>query len=136
MNILQDKFRDNDNVVFLSHSVDPDYDTQETLAEYAKLVHAIKNKWYIVTGNKEAIYKLARESYFAAASSGKEGTPEDFVHSENLVLIDQEGRIRAICDGTKYKTHQKAGNTKGVHDFIDDIKALVAATQFSKKSIK
>jgi protein SCO1/2 len=136
MKILQDRFKEYDDVAFLSHTVDPEYDTQEVLAEYADMVHAIPNKWYLVTGDKHEIYKLARESYFAAASSGNEGKPEDFVHSEFFALVDQKGRIRALCDGTAYKKKDKYSNSKGVHDFIDDIKALLAASKFSKKSIK
>lgn len=136
MKNLQSRFSAYNDVAFLSHTVDPEYDTQEVLSEYASKIKAKKDKWYMVTGNKHDIYKLARESYFAAADSGNEGMPEDFVHSEMFALIDTQGRIRAFCDGTKEKTLEKHTNNKGVHDFIDDIKNLLKELNEEKKAQK
>jgi protein SCO1/2 len=52
-----------------------------------------------MTGDREQIYRLARNSYFAAVNQG-DGGPDDFVHTENFVLVDPQGRIRGFYDGT------------------------------------
>ena len=59
------------------------------------------NFWYLLTGPKHDIYKTARESYFADEGFGKSVTDvNDFIHTENFILVDQNGRIRAIYNGT------------------------------------
>ncbi len=57
---------------------------------------------------------MARNSYFITAMQGN-GGPDDFIHSEKLVLIDKEGRIRGFYDGTDYES---------VNLLIDEIKVL------------
>lgn len=95
---VQEYYRTNDLVKFLSHTVDPEYDNGSVLTEYAKFYNAIPGKWYFVTGNKKSIYNKAIKSYLIVA--GEEDSDVEFVHSEKLVLIDKEKRIRGYYDGT------------------------------------
>lgn len=87
------------DVAFLSHTVDPETDTIPALKAYSRKFYAATPKWHFVTGSKKEIYDLARKQYFAATSTG-DGGPDDFVHTENFVLIDKEKRIRGFYDGT------------------------------------
>ncbi len=96
---IQDKFRDNNDVVLLSFTVDPEHDTPSILKQYSVKQKAIDNKWYFITGEKKVIYDLARNSYFATTLEG-DGGPNDFVHSEKLVLVDKKKQIRGFYDGT------------------------------------
>jgi len=57
------------------------------------------SRWWLMTGEKPEIYKLARKSYFAALDEG-DGGFQDFVHTENMVLVDRLGRLRGFYDGT------------------------------------
>jgi protein SCO1/2 len=52
-----------------------------------------------VTGDKKEIYKLARKSFLVTATDG-DGGPEDFIHSELLILVDKQKRIRGFYNGT------------------------------------
>ena len=52
-----------------------------------------------MTGEKDEVYRLARKSYFACLDEG-DGGYQDFVHTENVVLVDTEGRLRGFYDGT------------------------------------
>ena len=99
MHRVQKEFEDKDDVKLISFTVDPDKDDVETLAAYASEYNAIKDKWYLVTGSKTSLYQLAREGFFVTAIPG-DGGPEDFIHSEMLVLVDKEKRIRGYYDGT------------------------------------
>ena len=55
----------------------------------------------MLTGSKNEIYQAARESYFADEGFGKSISHiDDFIHTENFILIDKNFRIRAIYNGT------------------------------------
>lgn len=100
---VQKAFLGDTNLLILSHTVWPENDTVEKLAHYAKKYHAIRGKWYFLTGNKDSLYALARKSYFvlkpAEAANAGDGN-SDFIHTNNFVLIDQKRRIRGYYDGT------------------------------------
>jgi protein SCO1/2 len=100
---VQDVFRDNPNLVFLSHTVDPEHDRPAQLKAYAQKYDAIPGKWYFLTGSKADIYNLAMHGYYLPTVDAgvKEGKPDEtFIHSEKLVLVDKEGIIRGFYDGT------------------------------------
>lgn len=96
---VQQAEKNDANFLMLSHTVNPMHDTAEVLLEYAGKYGAIKNKWHFLTGDKKAIYTLAKESYLVNALED-DGTPEGFIHSEAVLLIDKQKRIRGIYDGT------------------------------------
>lgn len=96
------EFIDNNEILFLSHTVMPEKDSVPVLKEYANKLEVNTNKWKFVTGDKKQIYNLARKTYFAAISEG-DGGPDDFVHTENFVLVDKEKRLRGFYDGTSEK---------------------------------
>lgn len=95
---VQEYYKQNSGVKMLSHSVDPNYDKGQVLTDYADRYNAIPGKWFFVTGDAEKIYDMAVHSYFVTA--GTEDSDIGFVHSEKLVLIDKEKRIRGFYDGT------------------------------------
>lgn len=100
---VQELFKDNTDLVFLSYSVDPINDQPADLKQYAKRYEAIPGKWYFLTGDKAQIYHLAQRGYFLpvvdhGVTYGK--PDETFIHSEKLVLVDKQGIIRGFYDGT------------------------------------
>jgi protein SCO1/2 len=93
------EFEDNATIAFLSHTVMPEADSVSVLNQYAQDLGVSSDKWNFVTGDKKQIYNLARKTYFAAITEG-DGGPEDFVHTENFVLVDTQKRLRGFYDGT------------------------------------
>ena len=83
----------------ISITVDPERDDPSRLNEYAKEMD-IKGNWQLLTDEKKNIYKLARNSFKIVATDG-DGGPDDFIHSELIVLIDKEKRIRGYYNGTE-----------------------------------
>ena len=58
-------------------------------------------QWHLVTGKQEDLYKMGRLAYFVDEGFGKGITDlDDFLHTENIVLVDQKRRIRGIYNGT------------------------------------
>ncbi len=96
---LQDYFKEDDEIKFLSHSVTPIMDSIPILRAYATKKGVIDGKWEITTGDKKHIYDLARKSYFAVLDEG-DGGDQDFIHTEQFILIDKKKQIRGFYDGT------------------------------------
>lgn len=99
MQRVQELYLNDPDILFMSLTVDPKRDTPERLKVYAQAYNAHPQQWQFLTGDKKEIYRLARKSYFLIATDG-DGGKHDFIHSENLVLVDQKGRIRGYYDGT------------------------------------
>jgi protein SCO1/2 len=100
MRILQDEFKNDDEVKFISHSVTPEMDSVPVLKKYALDYGIDSAKWNLVTGDKKAIYNLARTAYFSDEDFVKTSKPSEFIHTENFLLIDKKGRIRGVYNGT------------------------------------
>ena len=97
---IQEIYKNDDDIMLLSHSVMPWIDTVEKIKEYASEKNAIDNKWHLVTGDREKIYDLARTSYFADEDFKKTKDESEFIHTENFILVDKKGRIRGVYNGT------------------------------------
>ena len=106
MSELQDFYKKDADILFLSHSVTPVIDSVAVLKEYADRKGVIDGKWNITTGAKKHIYELARKSYFAVLDEGN-GDENDFIHTEQFVLVDKEKRIRGYYDGTEKEDMEK-----------------------------
>ena len=115
MSRVYEEFKDNNDIDFLSHTVMPLKDSVPVLKEYADKLNIDNNKWKFVTGDKKQIYNLARKTYFAAITEG-DGGVNDFIHTENFVLVDKEKRLRGFYDGTA---------EKDINRLIDDIYTLL-----------
>jgi protein SCO1/2 len=87
------------DVLFLSHTVDPETDSVPQLRAYASAHQAKQGQWYFITGKKEALYDMARNGYLSTATKG-DGGPDDFIHTQNFVLVDKYRQIRGFYDGT------------------------------------
>ena len=106
MGELQNLYKKDTEIMFLSHSVTPEIDSVTVLKEYADRKGVIDGKWNITTGAKKHIYELARKSYFAVLDEGT-GDENDFIHTEQFVLVDKEKRIRGYYDGTEKEDMEK-----------------------------
>ena len=103
---VQEKIKNNPNVMLLSHSVTPKIDSVPQLKKYAIEKGVIDKKWNLVTGGKKEIYELARRSYLAVKEDG-DGGPFDMIHTENFILVDPDRRIRGFYDGTDLEEIQR-----------------------------
>lgn len=102
------------DVLILSHTIDPEFDTVALLRDFAQRLDVESKRWHFVTGVKDSIYKVAQTSYFATAIEDKT-EPDGFIHSGAFLLIDKKGRIRGKYDGTLEEE---------VNRLISDIKKL------------
>lgn len=92
MKVLQDEFLEDSDVILLSHSVTPESDSVSVLKRYAEDKGIISEKWHLVTGAQKEIYKLGRKDYFVEEDLGLNKEEDEFLHTENFVLVDKNRR--------------------------------------------
>jgi len=114
LKLIQDAFKEDTTIAIVSFTVDPETDTVQRLKWYAGRFEINTGKWNLLTGSKQEIYRLARESFYVSASDG-DGGPNDFIHSDKLVLVDRHRQIRGYYTGT---------DKTAVEQLIHDIKKL------------
>jgi protein SCO1/2 len=102
------------DVRLVSISVDPEKDTPAVLKMYAERFKA-SDRWLFLTGNKDAIYSLARDGFkLPIADAPTEGGM--ITHTTRLILVDRTGTVRGFYEG---------GNEAGVQELIRDIRRLL-----------
>ena len=99
MGTLQQAFAKEEAVVLLSHTVTPAQDSVAALADYARIHDVQPGKWHLLTGEREQLYALGRKHYFVEEDLGLTKSPDEFIHTENFVLLDKKQRIRGIYNG-------------------------------------
>lgn len=119
---VHNEFLNDDWLKILSHTVWPEGDSVPRLLDYSIRFDVKPEKWWFLTGTKENLYQMARQSYLVVPDENnpdyeskedyEEGVKSDFIHTENLVLIDPKHQIRGMYDGT---------NPDEVSDLIKDI---------------
>lgn len=116
MKTIFDKYKDNPDVMYLSHTIDFKYDKPSVLKKYAQKLGVYGKQWQFAYGSKDSVYKIAERNYLVAVM--QDSTQKDgYVHQGWLVLIDKHKRIRGAYDGT---------DTKQVDQLMKDIPVLLA----------
>ncbi len=97
---IQEEIKNRNDILLLSHTVTPWIDNVERLKAYANEKKVNSNIWHLLTGAEEEIYEIARDSYFADKEIGHKTDEDDFLHTENFILVDKDQRVRGIYNGT------------------------------------
>lgn len=129
MKRVQEKFKGDDNFKILSFTVDPEIDDVQQMKKYASEHNAVDGQWHFLTGDKDKLYELARNSFFVlkpaeARNLGDAGS--DFIHTNNFVLVDKELQIRGYYDGT---------STEEVDTLMEDIEYLLNEEEYDPKKL-
>jgi len=124
-NMLQvyEKFKNNPQVKFLSHSIDAKYDMPSRLKKYATKLGLNGNQWEFVHGSADSIYKVSARDYLVAAYADK-ADPQGLVHQGWFVLVDKNKHLRGAYDGTK---------TDQVEHLMADMQTLLKEKEGNEK---
>lgn len=95
---VYEKYKGEERLAFLSHSIDFKYDKPSVLKSYAEKLGVTNDQWQFVTGDKKAVYGIADQ--YLVYTKEDENAPGGYDHQSYLVLIDQQKRIRGAYDGT------------------------------------
>lgn len=113
---VYETFKNRKDFIILSHTVNPAYDTVDVLKKYSELIGAKTPVWNLLTGDKKEIYDAARYDYLMNVADPVTDIEDDFIHTEKVALIDQNGKIRGYYDAT----HEEE-----MTQLIKDIKTLL-----------
>lgn len=102
------------NLRLVSISIDPEKDSPSVLKLYAEKFQATDH-WLFLTGDKAAIYALAREGFKLPIAEPAEPGGQ-IIHSTRLILVDQAGTVRGFYEAT---------GDAGVRDLVRDIRRLL-----------
>jgi len=105
-----------EDLLLLSHSATPEKDTVEVLQTYAEAKGVGSERWHLLTGDRALLYHLGREVYFVEEDMGEDKDADDFLHTENMVLVDREGHIRGVYNGL---------NTASIQQLTVDVQTLL-----------
>ncbi len=114
MHKVYEKYKDNKDVIILSHSIDPVRDSISVLKRYADKLNLDSHKWHFMTGPKDSIYAIA-DHYLAFVKEDKDAVG-GFIHDGNFILVDRQRRVRGYYDGT---------TDIGADKLINDIQGLL-----------
>jgi len=114
MKKVYEKFKGQNDVAILSHTIDPEHDTPAVLKEYAKDLGVSGTQWMFVTGNREKIYEIGEKQYLVVAGADSTA-PGGYIHSGAFVLVDKQKRVRGMYNGT---------DEAGTQRLINDIERL------------
>lgn len=100
MKALQDAIRGKSDLALVSISVNPEVDTPETLALFARDLQAEPGQWTFLTGAPTDVYDVVQKSFFQAAFKDPAAPKEQQItHAFNLLVVDREGNIVGMIDG-------------------------------------
>lgn len=118
MALLQHAFRstsmkNNDTLVqIISITVNPERDSFQALRVYADRYNANHDHWWFLTGDKKTIYDFARNQLHLSVGQG-DGGADDFIHTEQIVVLDRDRYIRGYYNGLDSMEVQRCANDLG-----------------------
>lgn len=96
--IVADSLADS-GVQMLSFTAQPSVDSVSRMRAYGEDHGIDARNWYLITGDRSALYRLGRHELFIEEDLGLESKDDEFLHTENVVLLDENNRIRGIYNG-------------------------------------
>jgi len=111
---VYEAFKDEPDLVLLSHSIDPKRDSVGRLKDFATRLGIESSRWHLLTGDKDSIYSMA-EHYMIAAQEDSLA-PGGYAHSGQFLLVDQNRQVRGIYNGT---------DPAEVDEMMEDIRTLL-----------
>jgi len=112
---VYNEYKNNPEVMILSHSIDPEHDTPQVLKKFATDLGVTGTQWQFLTGSKEKIYEIGQKNYLSTAKEDKTADG-GYIHSGAFILVDKEKHVRGMYDGT---------TEEGTQKLIADMKTLL-----------
>lgn len=112
---LYDRYKTEDRILMISHTIDQRHDSVTVLNRYAYNLGVDTDKWKFVTGEKDSIFYLA-DQYFVSVVDDP-SAPGGFDHSGRIILVDEQRHVRGFCEGT---------DPESVTAFFDTVDQLLA----------
>lgn len=104
MKKIYDRFKSEKDFMILSHTSMPEVDSPKLLRHYADSMNVDTRQWVFLTGRKDSLYNMARNSYtIDDPANNLSNINDQFLHSQFWALVDKHGEVKGIYDGLKEK---------------------------------
>lgn len=120
MKKVYDRYKNETGFAILSHTCMPETDSVPLLKAYEKKMLGTVNEqrpvmtWFFLTGSKDSLYKMARQSYLLDNEKNNSiNIADQFIHTQFFSLVDKQRRVRGIYDGLKQDDLDKLSNDIG-----------------------
>lgn len=94
---LYETYKNDDRVIFVSHTIDQRHDSVTVLKRYAENLGVNTANWKFVTTEKDSMFHLA-DQYFVSVGEDP-SAPSGFDHSGRIILLDKNRHVRGFCEG-------------------------------------
>jgi protein SCO1/2 len=102
MRTVYNKFKDEKDFLILSHTCDPERDSVGQIKKYADSMQVNTAKWIFLTGRKDSLYTMARNSYtIDDPANNVNVVADDFLHTQFWALVNKRGEVKKVYDGLK-----------------------------------
>ncbi|MEN9701692.1 MAG: hypothetical protein RIR55_1018 [Bacteroidota bacterium] len=103
MKDIYNQFKNEPDFQIFSHTCNPGTDSVAVLKHYADSLQVDTKKWIFITGRKDSLYQMARNSYLLDdPKNNVEKIEDQFIHTQFFALVDRNGKVRGkIYDGLK-----------------------------------
>jgi len=99
---VYEQFKNENNLLILSHTSDPGTDSPERLKRYADSMQVTTPNWIFLTGRKDSLYRQARLSYrIDDPNNNVQNIDDDFLHTQFVALVNKKGEVVKIYDGLR-----------------------------------
>ena len=96
---VYDRFKDRKDFLILSHTCQPEVDSVPRLKAFAESLGVNTAQWMFLTGRKDSLYYMARNSYtIDDPANNLKNIEDDFLHTQFWALVDREGRVKKVYD--------------------------------------
>lgn len=116
LKFVQSEITKSQNIQIVSYSVTPDLDTPPELKKFAEEKGIYAKYWSLLTGDREKIFEIARNTFQADTNTTNKNPTKDFVHSEQIFLIDPNLNFRGVYNGNR---------SESIKTMLNDMKVLV-----------
>jgi protein SCO1/2 len=102
MRRVYDEFKEENGFLILSHTCDPETDSAARLKRYSDSLQVNTSRWMFLTGKKDSLYFMARQSYkIDDPANNLQNINDDFLHTQFIALLNKKGYVVKIYDGLK-----------------------------------
>jgi len=126
-----EKHSKRNDIRLVSFTVDPAFDTPTILAEYAESWKA-NDDWLFLTGPDQPLRQLIEKSFLLPVQLAPQNSKEPIIHSQNLVLVDQQGRHRGFYQATNQKAPDGTVLPNQIKQLLQDIDKVLKESQESE----
>ena len=88
-----------DDARLVSFSLQPEVDTPETLAAYGREHGVDPDRWRLLTGDRDTLWRLSENGFRLAVTATPQVPGNPIGHDGRIALVDRDGRVRGYYNG-------------------------------------